>query len=82
MKEFLEARFNQNIWTKRNGKTVQLKHINNEHIENIIGMIERGGNAYGYGKQWLPKLKWELLNRQSSTLKYYKFLRSSNVSTS
>lgn len=56
-----ELHIEQGIWTMRNGNTISVKDMTDNHIKNTIRMLQRGNSPFADG--WIEKFKKELNSR-------------------
>lgn len=62
----LAENFRHNIWTQKDGTEISLFAMRASHINNAVRHIQRGGQCFGYGQKWLPRLQNELRRRANS----------------
>ncbi len=59
-------RFNKDIWTTVDGDQIPLTKLGDEHLLSVLEFCHKHSHlaAYGWGKQWIPKLEKEIKRRE------------------
>ena len=63
--ERMEIELHSEIWTMRDGKTIKVRHMTEQHIRNTINMLRKSNHPMASG--WIDVFNEELEGRKNVT---------------